>query len=247
MQYTVAELHGAVTHFPVAMLIAAVAFEIGAPLFRKPEWRVVSFWLLVTAVAGAIPALATGWITGQQLYGRATDPPEIFTRHRLAAFITSGLAVSLLAWRVAKRDRLQGPAYWGTIVLLLVASAAVSYTGFLGGQMVMGGGDSPAVPVAVAPDAPLTNLAADLDDGLIGKGRLVYSEQGCSQCHRIGGRGGSVGPDLTNEGSRHADTPWQIKHLKDPTSTDVRSVMPSYGKLSNDKLTALATYLVSLR
>src|SRR5690348_11461198 len=114
------ELHGALTHFPVALLIMACAFEIGAALFRKAEWRIVSFWILVGAVVLAIPSLATGWITGGMLFAGPAQPPALFSHHRLAAFVTSALAVILLVWRIATHDRLAGIALTASVILAAI-------------------------------------------------------------------------------------------------------------------------------
>src|SRR5579871_776587 len=99
------EMHGALTHFPIALLVTACVFEIGAALLHRPTGRLVSFWMLVAAVVMAVPALATGWMTGSQLFGGAPSLPSVFVWHRAAAFTTAGLAVVLLGWRAAARDR----------------------------------------------------------------------------------------------------------------------------------------------
>ncbi|MDA1259430.1 MAG: DUF1080 domain-containing protein [Planctomycetota bacterium] len=53
--------------------------------------------------------------------------------------------------------------------------------------------------VAEAVAALATNGAPDLDHGA-----RLFEAVGCIQCHRIDGRGGSVGPDLSSAGSRFA-------------------------------------------
>lgn len=246
-QYSIAEFHGAVTHFPVAMLIAAVAFDIGAPLFKKPEWRVVSFWLLVVAVVGAIPSLISGWVTGNQMFGSVADPPFIFVRHRLAAFITSGLAVILLLWRISAKDKLTGAAYGLSIVLSIVIGAMVSGTGYLGGLMAIGSGDTSTPPTAAStmPSTTSTSTGPKLDPTLVLQGHIVYSKNACANCHKINGSGGTGGPDLTHEGSKRPDLDWQVAHLKNPAKMKPGSFMPAYDKLKPDDLKALAQYVVS--
>ena len=243
-QYSIAEFHGAVTHFPVAMLIAAVAFDIGAPLFKKPEWRVVSFWLLVVAVVGSVPSLISGWITGNQMFGQVDNPPMIFVRHRLAAFITSGLALILLLWRVSTKDKLKGPALGMSIVLSLVIGAMVSGTGYLGGLMTMGGGDTATSSAAPATSTTSTPAVA-LDPALVEKGKAAYAKNGCANCHVINGAGTAAGPNLSHEGTKRPDVDWQVAHLQNPAKMHAGSFMPSYGKLSADELKALAEYVVS--
>ena len=38
------------------------------------------------------------------------------------------------------------------------------------------------------------------------RGQALYTKSGCGRCHTIGGRGGALGPDLTDIGSRRSTT-----------------------------------------
>ena len=137
------ELHGAFTHFPIALLFAAAAFEFGAAWPRQPDvrrdaWRATSLNLLVLAVVCSIPALATGYFTGRTF----SHPPVQFQLHWIAAVTSSLLALALLLWRLAARDVLTAQARTASGVLMLAGVAAISFTGYLGGQMVFGDGES---------------------------------------------------------------------------------------------------------
>lgn len=246
MLLTVTELHGAVTHFPIAMLIAAAAFEIGSPLFRKPEWRVVSFWLLVVAVAGSIPSLITGWITGGHMFGSLRALPRAYSLHRLLAFVVSGLSLLYLLYRIAVKDKIAGGALGGSIVMSVILLGIVSYTGYLGGAMAVGTANSAPV-TAVSTGGTATPTVVVLDSDLVANGKLLFSKEGCDGCHVINGNGGSGGPDLTHEGSRMPDIDWQIAHMKDPTKMKPDSIMPPYANLAPADLKALAEYVVSNR
>ena len=59
-------------------------------------------------------------------------------------------------------------------------------------------------PLPPASSAPLVIPLPDLAGGVAKRGEvLFFSDQGrCSQCHAFGGRGGSVGPDLTDIGRK---------------------------------------------
>jgi putative heme-binding domain-containing protein len=46
-----------------------------------------------------------------------------------------------------------------------------------------------------------TGRAAERAKGDPARGALLFEKHGCRQCHSIEGRGGSVGPDLTNAGA----------------------------------------------
>jgi nitric oxide reductase subunit C len=77
-------------------------------------------------------------------------------------------------------------------------------------------------------------------------GEAIYKAQGCSACHRIGGVGGTIGPDLSGVGRRR-DKKWILQQLADPKSHDPKSVMPSFARLALKDREDLAEYLVSLK
>jgi cbb3-type cytochrome oxidase cytochrome c subunit len=77
-------------------------------------------------------------------------------------------------------------------------------------------------------------------------GETVYKAQGCSACHRIGGVGGTIGPDLSGVGRRR-DKGWILQQLTDPKSHDPKSVMPSFARLAQRDREDLAEYLVNLK
>src|SRR5207248_229941 len=45
--------------------------------------------------------------------------------------------------------------------------------------------------------------------GSAAKGQKLYASQGCATCHRIGGKGGKIGPDLSKEGTKR-DAQWLV-------------------------------------
>lgn len=63
------------------------------------------------------------------------------------------------------------------------------------------------------PDIPRYNAAMDL-----------FYEYGCLSCHKVRGRGGDIGPDITKAGEIH-DAEWHFKHFKDPKSVVETSEM----------------------
>jgi putative heme-binding domain-containing protein len=62
----------------------------------------------------------------------------------------------------------------------------------------------PWAPVPSASSAQLEVPVPDLAGGVVKRGELLFfSDQGrCAQCHAFGGRGGTVGPDLTDIGHK---------------------------------------------
>jgi len=73
------------------------------------------------------------------------------------------------------------------------------------------------------------------------RGKLILRREGCLGCHRVRGKGGSVGPDLTNEGSKNLRafdfsrvsgpqtiSNWMKRHFMDPGGVSPGSSMPAF-------------------
>jgi mono/diheme cytochrome c family protein len=83
------------------------------------------------------------------------------------------------------------------------------------------------------------------------RGKMVFRREGCLGCHRVRGKGGSVGPDLTNEGAKslhaydfsHVSGPqtisnWMRRHFSNPPEVSPGSSMPAF-PLPEDELEPL--------
>jgi mono/diheme cytochrome c family protein len=93
--------------------------------------------------------------------------------------------------------------------------------------------------------------------GYINRAKQLVHDKGCRACHVINGRGGTVGPDLTWEGTKspeqfnyerikgfHSEFTWQVAHLKNPKELVPESVMPNFNFSSMDAQ-ALAMLVMS--
>ena len=89
----------------------------------------------------------------------------------------------------------------------------------------------------------ITGFAQEADQ--IEAGKKVYSEMKCPMCHKIGGVGGKIGPELSGVGSRK-DAEWIKGFLKDPKSVIPDTKQPPF-KGTDEQLEALVTYLMSLK
>jgi len=67
----------------------------------------------------------------------------------------------------------------------------------------------------------------------------------CVGCHKIEGDGGTDGPDLTHEGTKH-DAATLRRWIEDPEQVDPDADMPAFGdRLNEAQLDAIAQYLAS--
>jgi putative heme-binding domain-containing protein len=79
----------------------------------------------------------------------------------------------------------------------------------------------------------------------IEKGKQFYEEKKCGLCHAVSGKGGKLGPDLSEEGGKR-DRDWLMKFLKNPKEVVPGAKMPSV-KGSDEEISSLTDYLLSLK
>lgn len=93
--------------------------------------------------------------------------------------------------------------------------------------------------------------------GQLALGARLFEEKGCRGCHLLGGRGGSIGPTLDNEGLKikhqlpmaavegpHTVPQWLFEHFRDPQQIVPGSQMNMSG-LSDKEALALTTFMLA--
>jgi uncharacterized membrane protein len=124
--------HVVLIHFPIALFITGVAFDVTAEWTRRQQLAVVAGYNLVIAALCTFPVILSGllawqWaLEGQKLKG-------LLLMHLVSALISSALMwlVGWLHFRARNRPKLLLPGY--RIPLELMAVALVALTGHLGG------------------------------------------------------------------------------------------------------------------
>ena len=76
-------------------------------------------------------------------------------------------------------------------------------------------------------------------------GKDVFTAQRCVLCHKIGGSGGVLGPDLSAVGTRRNAT-WLYRYLPKPQADKPENKMPPVAVKGQD-LDDLVAYLLSLK
>jgi nitric oxide reductase subunit C len=91
---------------------------------------------------------------------------------------------------------------------------------------------------------PMVAALGDPSQILLGKN--VYNQNRCDLCHKIGDKGGAVGPELTHVGGQR-DPLWLTTQIRDPKSHNPNSQMPPFPQISEGEIRALVGYLANLK
>ncbi|MHC1697995.1 MAG: cytochrome b N-terminal domain-containing protein [Geobacteraceae bacterium] len=146
------------------------------------------------------------------------------------------LVLVLLPFLDRKSERAPGRRRFAMSVAALVLLGLTGLT--LAGHYSnpAGDGGSAALPVT-APSEQSMN---------VGLGKALFLSQGCTTCHMVNGSGGSIGPDLSDEGEKGRTPDWLRTQIRNPKAHDAQSLMPAYSSLSNQQVDQLVAYLLSL-
>lgn len=248
-----AALHRYVLPLALAGLFVVVAWFRTPPIEGRVAWRAVGALVLAT--------LVLGFVLGAPLGSSAT----------LADHQSFNTTVSWYAWPMhgaLRAFETMAPG-WGWIgatflpALALVFLLALPWiseraTGtlirqvfWLGLLLFVGIGfgfaGSP-VPPWVRPDPVQISTATSqpqsaIDQALTTRGRDVYQQNGCGNCHGIDGAKATVGPDLDGVHKVHPEPDWYIGFIRDPSKTNPGTVMPAFPSLTQEELRSLAEYL----
>jgi uncharacterized membrane protein len=123
--------HVVLIHFPIALFITAVAFDLFAQWTKRLGLADAAYYNLLLAAISTLPVLATGLLAWQfQLEGQKLK--GILLLHLVLACISS-LLICLVWWVHfrARRRTEDLPAY--RLVVELLAVGVVALTGHLGG------------------------------------------------------------------------------------------------------------------
>jgi len=77
---------------------------------------------------------------------------------------------------------------------------------------------------------------------VLARGRALFDEQGCIGCHKLGGFGGNLGPELDRVGARRSPD-WLARHFKAPADVVPGSTMPRV-KRSDADVEALTLFML---
>ena len=128
-------LHTMVIHFPIAMIIGALAVELFGLWRRNASYQEAARVMLIVGSLGAIVAAFLGWFAGGFYL---SDRNPVLMTHRWLGTTLAALSVVLvyLAFRARRAAERPRTAYWS---LLGAVTIAIAVQGWLGGSFMHGG------------------------------------------------------------------------------------------------------------
>ncbi len=134
-----ANIHGGSTHFPIALIIASVLFDlIGYALNREPhskDLHVAAFYALMLGALASFVAVLSGLIiSGWHVHGGG-----LLGKHHLFVWPAFGLIVALAVWRLVVRQQASRGAYGMYLVVSMAAAVVMAIAGYWGGELQGGG------------------------------------------------------------------------------------------------------------
>lgn len=135
--FDTSHLHPMIVHFPIALITVGFIADVVFLFFKSEKClSKTGFYLMVIGALAAIAAWSTG-----QLFTSEPNQGEIvsvFVKHETGALITMILMIIGATFRIwlviVKKEESQ--LKWIAFGFYLLAFAAVTYTGFMGGSMV---------------------------------------------------------------------------------------------------------------
>jgi uncharacterized membrane protein len=134
------QLHGAMTHFPIALLLFSAACDFCSILLSKftfaGELRKISLYGLAFSAVASIGAVVSGIaLTKGNMWGHG----DLGWHHRFI-WPAFGLLVALAIWRLIVRDQMSRTGLYLYLFLMFLTSGLVAAAGYFGGELLLGGG-----------------------------------------------------------------------------------------------------------
>jgi uncharacterized membrane protein len=124
--------HPVIIHFPIALFIISVAFDLIAIWRSNPTMAKAAYYNLLAAALTAPVAIASGLTAWQwQLEGARLKGNLLL--HLIFALAASGMIWLLCGWRVLQRRLTQSPPGAIYVVLALATVLLIAIAGHLGG------------------------------------------------------------------------------------------------------------------
>ena len=135
-------MHGGMTHFPIALVMASIAFDLAglvvpdsADRTRRLGLRAAGFYCLILGALSSFGAVASGLVISHgEIWGRGN-----LARHHTFLWPAFGLVVALAIWRLVAGSRASNNAFKAYLAASLLTGALMGAAGYWGGELLLNG------------------------------------------------------------------------------------------------------------
>ena len=134
------KMHGGTTHFPIALVMASVLFDLAAVVLpdngegtRRAGFRAAGYYTLLLAALGSIGAVASGLIISRgELWGRGN-----LAYHHTFLWPAFGMVVALASWRLVVGGRASHVAFKIYLAASILTGGLMAAAGYWGGELLL--------------------------------------------------------------------------------------------------------------
>ena len=132
-------LHGGMTHFPIALILAAFLFDALSFLLHHPspkqrDFSVTGYWLTVLGALGSLAAVFSGLALSKWKIGGT----GLLLRHHLFVWPAFALIIGLATWRFLIRNQPTPRGFAIYLSVMAIACGLIGTAGFFGGEILLG-------------------------------------------------------------------------------------------------------------
>ena len=140
------ELHAASAHFPIALLISSVFFDIAGRVWKKPELETTSYWTHLLGIVSSVVTLALGSLGNPFLedvgflgnpwhdYGHAMTQKAV--QHSWVGIAAIVFFASLALWRIRRKNQFSKNEWTVYLLISGVGVALLGLAGYLGSHVM---------------------------------------------------------------------------------------------------------------
>jgi uncharacterized membrane protein len=130
-------VHGASTHFPIALTLTSVVLDGAGSIVRgdriREKLRFCGYFTLLLAALGTVPAVISGFI----LTNWDATGSGITLLHHYFIWPAVGLLIALVVWRSVVRHRTSRIGFSIYFIAILTTALLVSIAGYWGGEIIL--------------------------------------------------------------------------------------------------------------